>query len=161
MVPRTETKRSVSLHARPSATGSPEISTTGLAPGGSRQRWNREDELAELLAAGHPFLRLGGLLQGKRSVDHRTERLRRQQRIQLFPIVSGAHGGSVDRDLLLEDAADILLRLGAAGRAAGDQPPASRQRADAPRPGGRADVVDHNIDAALVGDRPGLFRKIR
>src|SRR5205814_1316469 len=85
--------------------------SAGQAPDGSRQRGNREDELAELLATRHPFLRLSGLLQGKGSVDHRTERLRRQQRIQLFPIVSGAHGGSVDRDLLLEDAADILLRL--------------------------------------------------
>src|SRR5207244_12863232 len=74
--------------------------SAGQAPDGSRQRWNREDELAELLATRHPFLRLSGLLQGKRSVDHRTERPRRKQRNQLFPIVPGAHGGSVDRTLL-------------------------------------------------------------
>src|SRR5207248_2637760 len=80
---------------------------------------DREDELAELLGPGHPFLRLTGLLQRKRPIDHRLEQLRRQQRVELFPIAAGVHRRSINRGRLLVDAAHSLLWFVAAGRAAG------------------------------------------
>src|SRR5207302_10339066 len=97
----------------------------------SRQGRDRQHELAELLSPLHPFLCGGGLFEGEGAVDHRLEDARAQQAGDLLPVVSGAHGGAVDRDLLAEDPPDILLRLGAAGGPAGNQPPAPGQGADA------------------------------
>src|ERR1700694_500398 len=105
-------------------------------------------------------LRLGRLLEGEGAVDDGPEVLGPQQPRQLVPVVSGAHRRAVDRDLLREDPADVLIRLGTGGGAAGDEPAAPCQCPNAPGPGGRADVFDYDVDAALLRDAPDLLREV-
>src|SRR5207237_5598469 len=79
---------------------------------------------------------------------------------QLLPIMTAPHRRAVNRDLLLEDPPDVLIRLRPASRAAGDEPSPTGQRPNAASPGRGADVVDHDIDPTLLRQPPDLLREI-
>jgi hypothetical protein len=64
-----------------------------------------------------------------------------------------AHRRAQDLDLAEEDVAQIDRRGEAGGRAAGDDPAAVAHRADRLLEHLAADVLDHDIDAALAGER--------
>src|SRR5205823_13042097 len=94
----------------------------------SRERRNGQDKLAEVFPRVEQRLRLRRLLEREGAVDDRPEDLGGEQPSQLFPIMPGSHGRAVDRDLLREDAADVLIRFWAGRGAAGDEPAAPCQR---------------------------------
>src|SRR5689334_8859443 len=54
------------------------------------------------------------------------------------------HGGTEQRPLMPEEAAEVEARRGTAGGAADDEPPSAGEGAGGALPGGLADVVDHD-----------------
>ena len=63
-----------------------------------------------------------------------------------------SHVGAEQRKLAAEEEAEIEFGVVAGGAAAGDQTAGEREAGEAVVPGGGADVLEDDVDAALVGD---------
>jgi len=70
----------------------------------------------------------------------------------------GAHVGAEKRELPGEEKAEVDLGVVARGGPAGDQAASSGKAGEAIIPGGGANVLENNVDAALVGLGGGLRR---
>ena len=66
--------------------------------------------------------------------------------------VPGAHVGAENGKLAGEEETDIKFGVGAGGGAAGDETSGGAQAFDAFAPGGFADVLEDDVDAAIVGE---------
>jgi len=84
-------------------------------------------------------------------VDHRGQLPLPDEVHDLPEVAVAAHRAAEDADLLPEDEAQIHLHHRAARPPDIDQPASPREGPDAGDPCGRADVVDHHIDAPLAG----------
>src|SRR3989442_3509659 len=64
----------------------------------------------------------------------------------------GAHVGAKERELAAEEKAEVDLGVVARGGAAGDEAASGGEAGEAVIPSGYTDVLENNIDAALIGD---------
>src|SRR3990167_4249247 len=98
--------------------------------------------------------------KGKGSVDDRPELLLLHQPQDPKEARLWSHRGSQDLLLFDEEMKKIDLDLRAGRCSAGDEPPAERQGLEALLPGGGADVLEDDIDAAPVREFPDLVRDL-
>src|SRR5947209_6505453 len=93
-----------------------------------------------------------GLDQGHDSVDDWLETTGANEVDDGEQITLWAHGRAEDLELAEEDVTKVGARVPAAGGAAGDDASAARERQDQLRPHLGADVLEDDVDAALVGE---------
>jgi len=90
-------------------------------------------------------------LSGTTSSRIALEPAREEQSHHVVELAPVGHRGADDVDLLPEHERDERLADRSRGGAARDEPAAALERAESSLPGGRARVLEDDVDAALAG----------
>src|SRR5580704_13814091 len=120
-----------------------------------------QDDLAELLCRFEVAMRFGRLREGKHTIDDGLQLAVVEERHHYLQIMLGGAVGADDRQLLVEDVVHEHLAIVGLGAADRDDPAAPGQAADRLVEEIAADMLDDEVDAALVCALQNLVDEIR